>query len=328
MNINTYIDTLGIRCECDSKYQRDSLFSRLINFLREKKIVAIKYNEKRSNKYYQVTDLLFANRKLATINKGYYKNENNILNPDYYYININFYGLKRYNIEKDDASILLIKLITAFLNTKKIHFILIELDIAMDIESKIENILALCTRRSPNVNYYQLGNTDIKGKNIQDNKGTYYIEKFNSYKQKKNAMSRAYLYNKRYKELSKFKRDIGCDITRFELKLQKRYFVNNEYTGGSIYKAMEKYSVLWFENMKQKELFIEQYNKVKTSRKRRKRLDIALENNNVVLLTPNLNNVSSFLREIDSITFNSKGNFKYVKHENYLYCQSKFNRKY
>jgi len=329
MNINnitnTYIDTLGIRCVCDNKEQRESLSNVLFDFLKEKKIVAIRYNKERSNEYYQITDLLYGNTKLATIAKGYYQNDNNLLNPDYYYVNMNFYGLKRYNNFKDKASFLLVKTITAFLNKYNIDFRLTELDIAMDIETKIENVLTVCVSRSPNVNYYPLGDIDANGNTIQKDDGIYYIEKL-SKKQKKNTMSRAYLYDKRKKELDKFKREIGFDLTRFELKLQKRYFVKNEYTGSSLYKAMGKYTVLYFKDMRQKELFIKNYNNTNNSRQRKRVVKKLLDNNNAVVLTPRLNNVYHLLREIDSSTFDSKGDFKYVKHEDYLYCLSKFNR--
>lgn len=41
-----------------------------------------------------------------------------------------------------------------------------------------------------------------------------------------------------------------------------------------------------------------------------------------------MNKVGEFLREIDTIKFNSKGEFIYTKHENYLESMSELNRKY
>jgi len=321
--INTYIDTLGIRCVCDGKHQRDSLFNTLILFLKERKTVGIKYNKERSNEYYQVTDLLYSNTRLASIAKGYYTNGYNM---DYYYINISFYGLKRYNNKKDEASMLLTKTITAFLNTYNINFRLTELDIAMDMKSKIDNLLVVCTSRSPNINYHKLGDIDTDGTNIQANKGTYYIENLKSSKQKKNAMSRAYLYDKRLKERSKYNRDIGFDLTRFEVKLQKRYFVKNEFGVIPIYKSLNKYTVLHFTDIEQKKLLIQQLNNAKTSRTRRDAIEAALSNNKAILLTRKMNKVGSFLREIDTIKFDTKENFIYTKHEDYLECMSKLNR--
>jgi len=43
--------------------------------------------------------------------------------------------------------------------------------------------------------------------------------------------------------------------------------------------------------------------------------------------THKMNNVGSFLREIDTIKFDSKGEFIFTKHEDYLESMSKFNRK-
>jgi len=318
--VNTYIDTLGIRCVCDGKYQRDSLFNMLVDFLIERKIIGTSYNKKRSTKYYQITDLLHGNTKLATIAKGCYKS--------YYYININFYGLKRYNEKKDKASMFLVRTIVAFLNTYNIDFRLTELDIAMDIECKIDNILVVCTTRTPNVLYHQLGDTDAKSENIQEHKGTYNIEKFESFKKQKGAMSRAYFYDKRLKEKTKYHKDIGFNLTRFEVKLQTGFFVKNEFGFIPIYKILQKYAVLEFEDIKQKEHLIQKLNNITTSKQRRKAIDYAIANNYTTPLTQKMNLVGKFLREIDTIKFDTQGRFIFTKHEEYLECMSKFNRKY
>ena len=226
--VDTYIDTVGLRCECFNSFERDRIFDGLLSFIKEKKIVGIEYDKKRSTKYYQITKLQNYNSILATISKGYFEYGNKRYKNEYYYININFYGLKRHNTIKDDASRLLIKSISAYLNTNDIYFRITELDVAMDIESQLENILVVKPRRSANVEYFQLGDKDKDGNKIQKDEGTYYIEKFSSNKQRKNAMNRAYLYDKRAKELEKFKKDIGFELTRFEVKLQKRYFVKND----------------------------------------------------------------------------------------------------
>jgi hypothetical protein len=177
--INTYIDTLGIRCECNSKEERDSLFNSIIAFLKDSEIVGIRANTQKSNQYYQITELLHGNSKLATISKGYFKKDT-IVDPDYYYININFYGLKRYS-KTDRALLLLVRTVMTFLNTYYIYYRLTELDIAMDINSKIEHIVAMCNNRSPNVIYYPLGDWNDDGTQIQDHVGTYNIEKFDSH---------------------------------------------------------------------------------------------------------------------------------------------------
>jgi len=304
-----------------------SLFNVLIDFLIEKKIVAPKYNQERSNQYYQITDLMHGNSKLASIAKGHYVNDTTI-NPDYFYINISFYGLKRYSKKKDDASALLVRTITAFLNTYNIDFRLIELDIAMDLlNTKINNILAVCISRSPNVEYYELGDFDENGAEIQDDKGTYNIEKYKSLKSRKNTMGRAYLYNKRQKEKDKYKKELGFDLTRFEVKLQKRWFVKNEFGFIPIYKALKKYAVLEFEDIQQKEQLIQKINSAKTSRQRRKAIHDTIEDNSAVNLTQKMNLVGAFLREIDTIKFDNKGEFVFTKHEDYLECMSNFNRK-
>ena len=324
--VNTYIDTLSIRCECDNRKRRDNLSNTLIDFLIKKNIVGVKYDKQHSNRYYQITKLQYGNTTLGTIAKGYYVNDTSF-DSDYYYINISFYGLKRYSRIKDDASLLLVRTITAFLNTYNIDFRLTELDIAMDIQSPIENILAVCIRRSPNIHYYELGDIDADGNKIQKDRGTYYIENLISYKQKKSAMNRAYLYDKRQKELYKYSKDISYDLTRFELKLQKRWFVKNEFGIIPIYKALGKYTVLEFANRRKKKLLIQKLNSATTSKQRKKLITEAIKSPNTLLHTQKMNNVGSFLREIDTIKFNSKGDFIFTKHEKYLESMSKLNRK-
>jgi hypothetical protein len=326
--VNTYIDTLGIRYECDNKKQREDLFNLLIDVLLKGKSIGTRYNKERSDEYNQITDLLYGNTKLASLTKGYYKIKYNLLNPDRYYLNIKFYGLKSYNEKRDEATILLVRTIIALLNTYNIDFRLTELDIAMDIESKIDNILVVCTTRSPNVLYHQLGDINANGKNIQEYDGTYYIEKFESFKKQKNAMSRAYFYDKRLKEKTKYNRDIGFNLTRFEVKLQTGFFVKNKFGFIPIYKVLQKYAVLEFEDIKQKECLIQKLNSITTSKQRKKAIANAIVNNYATPLTQKMNLVGKFLREIDTIKFNTQGKFVSTKHEGYLECMSRFNRKY
>ena len=326
--VDTYIDTVGLRCVNNSKEERDYLFNTIVDFISKTKMVGVAYDKKRSTKYYQITNFQSGNTNLGTIAKGYYENSTNGYNMDYYYININFYGLKRYHETKDDASKLLVRTIAAFLNTNTIYFGLTELDIAMDIRSKINKILAVCIKRSANVEYFELGDIDEDGNAIQENEGTYNIEKFESFKSKKNAMSGAYLYDKRKKELEKFNHDIGLELTRFEVKLQKRYFVKNEYGTGVMYKTLDKYAVLEFEDIKQKEILIQKYNNAKSRKQRTIVIDEALSTSNATLLRPRMDKVGNFLRELDTVKFDANGAFIYTKQEDYLYCRSKFNRKY
>ena len=326
--VDTYVDTLGFRIVCNSQDERNYLFKEILDFISMQKIVGIVYDKERSNQYYQTTKLQYANSTLATISKGFYENSSNGYLMQYYYININFYGLKRYNKTKDDASRRLIRTVAAHLNTEGIYFRLIELDIAMDIRSNMDNVLVVCTRRSANIDYFQLGDVDIDGNKIQAHDGTYYIEKFKSRKKEKNAVSRAYLYNKRLKEQRKFKRDIGFELTRFEVKLQKRYFVKNKYCTGVMHKTLDKYTVLQFRDTEYKERLIQTCNGAKNGKERKKLIAEALSNGDVTLLRPRMDKVGSYLREIDTVKFNTYGGFTYTKQEDYLYAHSKFNYKH
>ena len=325
--VDTYVDSVGLRIECNCKDSRDFVFNNLINFISKKRIVGIEYDKEKSNKYYQITNLYNGNIVLAKICKGYYDNKKNNFDKEYYYINLNFYGIKRYS-KKDKVSRLLIRTIAAYLNTyiTTTPFYLSEVDICMDMRSKLKNIQVVCIKRAPHTDYYQSGDIDKDGNSIQKNKGTYEIERFTSFKQKKNAMCISYFYDKPLKELSKFGFDIGFDLTRFEIKYNKRYFVKNEYSMSSLRKTLKKYAVLQFKDIKQKEIFNKRFNDAQNSKQRRKVTNNAL-NDGATLLEPRMDKVGAFLRELDTIKFNSNGGFIYTAQEDYLYSSSKFNRK-
>jgi len=46
---DTYIDTLGLRCVCYGKYDKDSLFNKIIAFIKGQHIVGILYDTENSN---------------------------------------------------------------------------------------------------------------------------------------------------------------------------------------------------------------------------------------------------------------------------------------
>ena len=114
----------------------------------------------------------------------------------------------------------------------------------------------------------------------------------------------------------------------FEVKLQKCYFVKNDNRTGVIFKTLDNYAVLHFEDIKQKEILIQVCNSAKSSKKRREVIECAIERNIAQRLSHRMDRVGDFLREIDTIKFDANGGFIYTKKEDYLYCLSKFNRKH
>lgn len=136
--------------------------------------------------------------------------------------------------------------ICAFLNTTRTNFRLVELDVAIDLNCRFNNVLAVCMFKSSKTTYNRIGYTQYF-KNVP----TSYIERYCDATEAKNAVLRAYLYDKSAKENILYKY-----ITRFELKLQNRFFLKNSFTEQSIINALDRYYVMYFENPNEKEWII------------------------------------------------------------------------
>jgi hypothetical protein len=184
------VDSITLRLDFIDKEYRESVFSDLIDLIKEKKTVAMKYDEEKSTKYRQITNLLNSNTKIATISRSAYRYENqNILSIiQQYCINISFFGLKRYNEQIDTKSLLLLKTIVAYLNTNNKLYSITQLDVCSDVPYQTDNLLAVCVNRKARKQYYLLGNYDKDGNNIQTNSGTYEIEKFESPQKQNNTI--------------------------------------------------------------------------------------------------------------------------------------------
>ena len=57
-------------------------------------------------------------------------------------------------------------------------------------------------------------------------------------------------------------------ITRFELKLQKLFFFNNKLDFTTIINAIDRYTVMYFENTIEKEIIVNKYNSYRRVEKR------------------------------------------------------------
>jgi hypothetical protein len=212
--------------------------------------------------------------------------DNNLINN--HYITIRFAGLKRYNTKIDILSRDILISICALLNTYQIKFRLIELDIAIDINSQLDNVLVLCTKKSPKTEYYDLNQKQFYTDTI-------YIENMKKEKFKKTVL-RAYYYNKRLKE-RKSKNELGFDLTRFELKLQNQYFKKYGFNLNVIKKALDRYYVMYFSDIAEKKDVIDKYLNYKCVRKR----EIERMNLNNYRLIPNMDVVKDFLDEIQRV---------------------------
>lgn len=109
------------------------------------------------------------------------------------------------------------------------------------------------------------------------------------------------------------------------MKLQARHFSSNkEVSANAFLQELKDYKLLYFDDLKQKESFINQYNKA-NSNKHRDAL-ISEVSKTATTIKTNMKYIGEFIRMIDTIKFDGKGGFIIPKKENYLYGTSKFNR--
>ena len=174
----------------------------------------------------------------------------------------------------------LMKVISLF-NFYNINFEVIGLDLFVDVDKPFENMFAFCNKKVGGVKYY-------KTLENQHNIGTHYIEKLNN--THKNVMKRAYLYDKSLKEKLLF------PITRFELKIQTRFFNRNKmnvffdrkmfYTN-LLNRLMESYHILYFRSLVLKNQELTSYALFEDTR-RRDFYKLSLNNYRII---PNISNV-------------------------------------
>lgn len=159
------------------------------------------------------------------------------------YVSLEFAGLQSYNHSLDQIARYSLKKIVGFLNSSSINWKITELDIFLDVMCKLKNIYAFCNTKAPNVLYHGVDS-------VQKYKDeTEYIEMFESEEQMNEATKRAYVYDKGLKYYKKFCKKLAYDITRFELKLQPKFFTYDECSIDNIKKALDKYSILAFEDL-------------------------------------------------------------------------------
>jgi hypothetical protein len=159
------------------------------------------------------------------------------------YVALEFAGLKSYNHSLDQTARYSLKRVVGYLNSSSINWKITELDIFLDVMCKLKHIYAFCNTKAPNVLYHGVDS-------VQKYKDeTEYIEMFESEEQMNEATKRAYFYDKGLKYYKNFCKKLAYDITRFELKLQPKFFTYHECSIDNIKKALDKYSILAFEDL-------------------------------------------------------------------------------
>ncbi|WP_323645017.1 hypothetical protein [Aliarcobacter butzleri] len=243
MTYSTEIDTVSIQIDCSSLKVQQGISFMISRAVREYNKVYIK-----NNAYTKQREILFNNNRLGTIRLG--------INPIWnkftrkydinYYVAVSFYGLKSHIEILDDLSNHCLSTVCAILNTFNISYVFTELDVCLDISARMNNILAICTTKLPRTEYHLLNNSFYNG-------DTVYIEKISKDRISYNSQ-RAYVYNKAKKENLRF------PLTRFEIKLQKLFFINNEFDSEIIINTLNRYTVMYFKNISEKNMIINKYN--------------------------------------------------------------------
>lgn len=242
MTYSTEIDTVSIQIDCSSLEVQQGISFMISRAVTEYNKVYIK-----DNAYTKQREILFNNNRLGTIRLG--------MNPIWnkftrkyvinYYVAVSFYGLKSHIEILDNLSNGCLFTVCGILNTFNFNYVFTELDVCLDMNTKMDNILAICTTKLPRTEYHFLNNSFYNG-------DTVYIEKISKDRINYNSQ-RAYLYNKAKKE------NLQYPLTRFELKLQKSFF-KNDLDFETIVNALNRYTVMFFPTIYEKIRIVDKYN--------------------------------------------------------------------
>ena len=185
MKCSTEIDTVSIQVDSKNKIEQKFVLFAISGIIRNRNKICIKYNVLKSE-----YDILFNSNRIGIIKCG----ENPINNEltgridINYYITVSFAGLKSYNQELDKLSYNCLFSACGQLNKLSIAFKFIELDLCIDFDTKMQNVLALCTTKLPRTKYHLADKSFYNG-------DTVYIEAIQKDRLTYNSQ-RAYVYNK------------------------------------------------------------------------------------------------------------------------------------
>lgn len=279
MNYHTVIDTVKVQVDFDTALEQQEAVNTLIQTLAT---TGAFYIQDKKDVFQRDYFIYSHQTVIATITTGSSNERSRSIVGciQKYYISVKFAGLCRYNEKIDSISHYCLLKICAFFNDNNIAFKLTELDVCIDAECKFDNILALCVKKSPKTDYYALSES-------QAYFDTTYIEKI-PLKRIDKAVLRSYVYNKSHKE------NLVQQMTRFELKLQPKYFNKYGFDIEPIEKALNRYYVMYFKNSYEKNRVIEAYEKYQSFYKR----EITKLGFDTYRLYPNITKIKSFVEQL------------------------------
>ena len=244
-NVVTGLDRIKLRVEFfDSNEQSEFIIG--LKSLLSDSIEKIYFKDNSQNNSLFINGYYQRNKYLSIVSSCYSKSKCINKKKDIvtiFSVTVEFAGLKSYNYKKDNLMNKYLMMVISYLNLNFINFEVIGLDLFVDVDKPFENMFAFCNKKVGKVKYY-------KTLEKQYHFGTHYIEKFNN--THKNVMRRAYLYDKSLKE------NLFLTITRFELKIQTRFFNRNKidnffdkkifYTN-LLNRLIESYHILYFRSI-------------------------------------------------------------------------------
>ena len=254
MEYTTVIDSVGIQIDCYKHEEQVKVVKELLDFIVDTDSLYYQYKDYPVGIHPTITTrvyFIYAKRSIvATITTNTYLSSKPY--QTVYYVKVKFAGLKKYNEVSDKASKDFLFEMCDYLIQQKIVMKITELDICIDAKCNFENILVICTKHAPRTNYHKLNNKFYNS--------TTYIERITK-KRVRTATRRSYVYDKSYKEKLKI------PITRFELKLQRKFFYKNKFSIKAIENTLDKYHVMYFSDLNMKLEILGTYNSYKGVRK-------------------------------------------------------------
>ena len=246
MRTETVIDTVALQYNFDSEEKCDNAIEDIRERLEKYKYIVndnciVEYNYK----------------TIATIDRGSfsYVKKGTMKATSVWYLSIKLAGLKTYIPWRDIVSHNCFLLVISYFNTRQLPFKVTQCDVALNIFTKYENVLSLCTTRHSTTQYYKANEEQLFDT-------TTYIEKFKSKKHKKDAVSHVCCYDKSNKE------KLPYNLVRHEVSMQKKFFKSNGFDIGAIFKECNRYHVMYIPNKKRRQEIMDQYDSYDVLRQR------------------------------------------------------------
>ena len=244
---NTTIDTVKIQLDCNTQEEQHSVHSNLIAYISQHYYVNYKdFTNELSRQVNRVFFVYYNDTYIASLSTGIHTKKDRYNRPvSIYHISIKLAGLQRYNQAIDTASSDCLFRVCAFANSNELPFKITQLDVAIDIYAKFNNVLTVCTKRTANTQYFSLSEQQVF-------ENTRYVEDV-AYNRLHKVSKHAYTYDKAHKER------LPYDLTRFELSLNPKFFSKNGADMDAITRALDRYHVMYFPTIQEKQAKINQY---------------------------------------------------------------------